>query len=55
MFCRIASVINLTEVQKELDFVENYLDGLNMPTANTHDDGHFMNIIYDDKSGMFTR
>ena len=49
--CRRPSVIDLKEVEWEVRFVEQYLQGLNIPTANTHNDFHNFNVLYDEKSG----
>ena len=44
-------MIKRDELAEEVNFVEQYLEGLDFPCANTHDDFHLYNIIYDDSSG----
>ncbi len=49
--CRAAEVFKRDELEKELDFMEEYLAELDLPTVISHDDFHPFNIIHDDKSG----
>ena len=39
------------EIGKGIAYIEEHLDGLDLPVANTHCDFHMNNIVYDSDSG----
>ena len=50
-FYRAETLIRRSELEEELDFAEQYLEGLDFPTVNSHDDFHNRNVLYDSQSG----
>ena len=40
-------------MQKEIMFVEDYLNGLDIPVVKSHNDFHMFNVVYHEATGIY--